>query len=397
MRIPAPLLLLAATAALPAALHGQARIVGGEKAPDNSYRWIAALADVGGTSLFNRQFCGASLIAPDWVLTAAHCVDDTTAARLQVVVGLTDLEDSSAAEIRGVKGIYIHPGYERSANGNLFSDIALLLLDSPVTTITPISYAPSPFAAPAGTPLRALGWGDTQDTPRFPTELQMADLNLVAISTANRHYGGALDHRHLAAMTPGKDTCGGDSGGPLFDEDGGPGGVPLLAGVTSYGIQCDAGYPGIYTNVGSYASWIHVFRAQPTVGDAAIQLRGKGGSVLQNGARPRRKAGSDFGRRLPARRSAVRTFSIVNSAGGIPLSIYSVKSGNRHFRVLSSPKYVLSGGSGKLRIRYRSPSKTRNGRVKGRVTILSNSVATPSYRLNLSGRYQKVKRKQRFF
>ncbi len=390
IRIPA-LALFAIAATLPTALRGQARIVGGTKAPEDTYQWIAALADAGSASLFQRQFCGATLIAPDWVLTAAHCVDDTTAPRLQVVVGLTDLNDTSGAEIRGVKGIYIHPNYSESSRGDLFSDIALLLLDSPITTIDPISFAPAPFNAPAGTLLRALGWGDTQASPRYPTELQMVDLNLVSLSSANRHYGGNLDRRHLAAMTAGKDTCSGDSGGPLFDEDGGPGGVPLLVGLTSYGIRCASSYPGIYANVGNFAGWIHTFRAQPTVGAPTLQVKGNS-TILRNNAKANRKAGSDFGRALRPKRTAVRKFTIVNPGGGIPLSIYKTKSANRHFQILAAPNYVLSGGTATLRVRFRAPSTARNGKKKGRVTITSNAPG-PVHRINLSARYKKDKKR----
>lgn len=379
---------LLAIAAIPASLNGQTRIVGGTKAPEDTYQWIVALANVGGDTLFQRQFCGASLIAPDWVLTAAHCVEETTAPRLQVVVGLTDLEDTSSAEIRGVKGIYIHPKYSESARGDVFNDIALLLLDAPVTTIQPLSYAPAPYNAPAGTLLRALGWGDTQASPRYPTELQMVDLNLVTLANANRHYGGNLDQRHLAAMTAGKDTCAGDSGGPLFDEDGGPGGVPLLVGITSYGIRCAGDYPGVYVNVGNYAGWIHTFRVQPTTGDAAIRVQGRG-RVLSNNAKANRKAGSDFGPRLRAGRTAVRSFSIANPNAGIPLSIYRTTSSNRQFQILSSPRYVFAGSAANLRIRFRAPSKRRNGQVKSRIVVTSNAPSAPVQRFNLSARYRK--------
>jgi len=262
--------------AVPPRSFGQARIVGGSKAPANTYRWIVALAESSGGSLYDRQFCGASLLSPNWVVTAAHCVENESASRLQVVVGLSDLADTSSAEIRGVRGIYIHPGFVE-IQGDLFNDIALLLLDAPVTTITPVSYARSPSAAPVGTSVRALGWGDTMATPRYPKELRMVDLDIVSIAFANHAYGvNRYDNRHLAAMADGKDTCSGDSGGPLFDPDGDLG-APLLVGLTSFGLDCaERGIPGIYANVGNFAPWIDSFLPITGGADPAMELRGNG-------------------------------------------------------------------------------------------------------------------------
>lgn len=374
----------------PSSSLGQARIVGGSKAPSNSYRWIVALAESDGRTLFDRQFCGASLISPDWVLTAAHCVEGEVASRIQVVVGLSDLDDTSSAEIRGVRGIYIHPGYA-DVEGDLLNDIALLLLDAPVTTITPIRFARSASTALPGLSVRALGWGDTLANPRYPTELRMVDLEVVSIAFANQAYGvSRYDNRHLAAMAAGKDTCSGDSGGPLFDTDGGPGGEPLLLGITSFGLNCaQRGIPGLYSNVGNFAPWIDGFLAVDGSGAApSMRLLGNRSWIPSGSAAPKTWNLTDFGRPVRAGRSLVRRFAVINNEGGIPLAISGIRFSNRAFTALSYPKYVFRGGSGLITVRYRAPGFPRGGQSQTRMSILNNDPAKPVYSATLRARYR---------
>ena len=54
----------------------------------------------------------------------------------------------------------------------------------------------------------------------------------------------------------GKDSCNGDSGGPLISRSV-PGGTMHLAGVVSFGTPtCGVGYPGVYTSIEHYLPWI---------------------------------------------------------------------------------------------------------------------------------------------
>ena len=91
----------------------QARIVGGSLVPTGSYPWTAALLGSNGS-----QFCGGSLIAPKWVVTAAHCSSSAASVR----VGSVDRQ-SGGQVIRVIRRIN-HPQYSTQ------NDIALLELET---------------------------------------------------------------------------------------------------------------------------------------------------------------------------------------------------------------------------------------------------------------------------
>lgn len=382
------LFLLGALLFAPGGLLGQSKIVGGTKAPANAYPWMCAIAEKSGGTLFDRQFCGGSLIAPNWVLTAAHCMEGEVPSGIEVLARFTDLDDSSGAEIRGVRGIFVHPGYA-DLSGDLVNDIALILLDSPITSVAPLAYSRSASPSPLNDAVRAIGWGDTKSSPRFPNELQMVDLSLTPISVARRVYASnRLDIRHLAAIAPGKDTCGGDSGGPLFDLDGDLG-DPIVLGITSFGLNCaERGVPGIYANVGNYVDWIDAFLAESTVGDPQVEVNGRGVPIVSRTLSTSVTNGTHFGRRLRAGRTATRSFEISNANGATPLSINAARSSNRSFRVSGLPPYLLTGTTGSFSIQYRAPFSFRRGTSKSLVTIVTSDPVTPVFVFRVLARYR---------
>lgn len=392
----ATILLSLLALAAPLSSMGQSKIVGGTRA--GSYPWMAAVANTTGGTLFDRQFCGGSLIAPDWILTAAHCLEGEVAEGLQILVNFNDLEDSSGAVIRGVKGIYIHPSY-RDVSGDLYNDIALILLDAPINTVTPINVATTPVAVTTGASVRAIGWGDTESSPRFPTELQEVDLAIASITSARQAYGVSnLDNRHLAAIASGRDTCGGDSGGPLFDLDGANGGTsPLLVGITSYGLGCAVrDIPGIYANVGNFFPWISAFLAQPTDVDAVVNLTGKGTPITNGSLGTSTINGTNFGRRVRAGRTVVRQFSISNAAGSLPLSLPITRTSGKAFNVRSSPPYLFGGTTGTINVSYRAPVSFRNGKSRTFLSVRTNDPTALSYGFRLEAKFRKGIRRFRF-
>ena len=386
--IPVICLFLALLVGAPGELAGQAKIVGGSKAAEGDYPWMVAIAEKSAESLFDRQFCGGSLITPNWVLTAAHCMEGETPGGIEVVARLTDLSDSSGAEIRGVRGIFIHPGYA-DLSGDLVNDISLILLDSAITSITPLAYSRNVYPSPLNQVVTAIGWGDTKSSPRYPNALQMVDLSLTPISVARRAYGSnRLDNRHLAAIAPGKDTCTGDSGGPLFDPIGDLG-APLILGITSFGLNCaKRGVPGIYANVGNYVDWIDAFLAEPTVGPPFLEVSGRGLPLISHNLSTSATNGTHFGRRLRAGRTATRSFEVSNVKGAIPLSIHTARSSNRSFHVSGVPPYLLTGTSDTFSIQYRAPFAFRRGSSKSLITLVSNDPATPVFVFRVIARYR---------
>ncbi len=132
-------------------------IIGGREAVPGAWPWQVGLINRTVANTFQGQFCGGTLIAADWVLTAAHCVDGVEGSLIDVLVGAHRLTDTGT-RIPALKA-YTHPGYDPYYLDN---DLALLRLSVPVTQ-TPISL----FRPISGTSeyayMRAtvIGWGQS--------------------------------------------------------------------------------------------------------------------------------------------------------------------------------------------------------------------------------------------
>ncbi|KAL9985912.1 hypothetical protein ACROYT_G008366 [Oculina patagonica] len=204
------------------------RIVGGTQASVGDWPWQAMLrrGQKGGS------FCGGTLIHPQWVVTAAHCVDKykNRPSHLAVRMGAHKraVPKESHAQDFGVEIIITHESYKKPFG--VSHDIALVKLDKPAILNRYVGVACLPDGSTPSLPIDDLskkcwitGWGRLSSGGARPAVLMQASVPLVSRQRCERSYPNRIHDSMLCAGLDqgGIDACQGDSGGPLVCEFGG--------------------------------------------------------------------------------------------------------------------------------------------------------------------------------
>ncbi|XP_063799971.1 chymotrypsin-like elastase family member 2A [Pseudophryne corroboree] len=235
------------------------RVVNGEDAAPNSWPWQVSLQYTSGGYWYHT--CGGTVIAPQWVLTAAHCISSSNTYRVQVGRHNLRQNEPEARTISVVKLIN-HPRWISIllSNGN---DISLIKLAEPLEyndIIQPACLPAAGYILPHNLGCYTTGWGNVQTGGPAPDALQQGLLLVVAHATCSQSdwWGNTVNTRMICAGGDGVvSSCNGDSGGPLncLNDQG----SWEVHGVVSFGSSLGCNYykkPSVFTRVSEYNSWI---------------------------------------------------------------------------------------------------------------------------------------------
>ena len=324
-------------------------VTGGKNTDAGAAPWTAALIDTalpidpecsssGAADNFCQHYCGGVLIAPQWVVTAGHCLIDRQAdldsPSVRILLNTTNL-NSSLPDVYSIAEVITRPEWENTVATTYSHDIALLRLNR-ISEVAPASLMRDAEldALESSLPndaVEVFGWGRLKDGGDFPNILQRVAIDLQPTGCSSPFFlsdlmicageltPGAIEADDDGDRSPqdidGEGACEKDSGGPLvhFSEDG----APLVSGLVSWGQNglCGAtDSPTVYTRTPYYVNWIEQqtsAAADPLV-DVGVTINAA--KTTNNGSEPVQVILENFSLSNSA---SGASFEIVHSGTGI--------------------------------------------------------------------------------
>lgn len=369
----------AASAKPPAEAHTS--IVGGQNAAIADWPSIAfllAVWDQDGDGQFeSASGCTGTVIAPSWIVSAAHCAFRPDGQPVDAMVSLTGATDKTGAgggEIIPADDLRIHPNWNPQT---LHGDALLVHLRSRSSRpAMKLAVDGGPYVTVEDLP-NAAGWGTIDEESTIGTDvLKEAYLELQSDQTCAAFAAGFDAATMTCAGTYEKaGACHGDSGGPLivFDRSSGE---PYLWGLTSFGPQLDLGMkpcelhaPAVFSWVPGFRSWITKTMAppaRPQTRPPVIQpARDTTAPVIRNARMSKKK--------LKRRRAAMLSFD-VSEASAVTISVLR-KTGRRYKTVATIP---VPASAGRVKRRFTSKGLKRGSYKLGLVAVdAAGNLSTP--------------------